>query len=193
VPGLSGFSRSLLCFHGSKTHTAKSLFCWTSRGCGNYGLSLIALSMALVWRSRTALVKGLSMGAYGLYVIGQVIWNLSSGVVPEAGVMGAIGFMALVANASVAVLLYSFRDGDANMRSVWPCSRYDAIGNIAVILAASGVFGLDQGWPDIVVAIGMAGSGFSAAVSVVRQARAELKANSMSLGGAVGLQTRRVG
>lgn len=140
----------------------------------NYGLSLAVLSLAMVWRSRAALIKGLSMGAYGLFVLGQAAWNLSSGVVPAAGVMGAVGLIALIANVLVALLLYSFRDGDANMRSVWLCSRNDAIGNLAVMLAAVGVFGLGQGWPDIVVAVGMAGLGLSAAVSVVRHARQEL-------------------
>ncbi len=158
----------------------------------NYALSLIVLSMAVVWRSRAALIKGMAMGTYGLYVLGQAAWNVTSGVTPEAGVMGAIGLLALVANGSVAVLLYSFRDGDANMRSVWLCSRNDAIGNVAVMLAAAGVLGLGQGWPDIVVAVGMAGLGLSAAFSVIRQARAELKANPGNTHRAV-LQPHRPG
>ena len=89
--------------------------------------------------------------------------------------MGGIGLLALFANGLVAVLLYTFRDGDANMRSVWLCSRNDAIGNVAVMLAAAGVFGTGSGWPDLVVASIMAGLALSAGLAVVRQARQELQ------------------
>ncbi|MGH8444830.1 MAG: cation transporter [Solimonas sp.] len=141
----------------------------------NYGLSLAVLSMAIAWRSRAALVKGLSMGAYGLYVLGQAGWNAISGVVPEAMTMGVIGAMALAVNVAVAVMLYAFRDGDANMRSVWLCSRNDAIGNLAVMLAALGVAGTGTAWPDLGVAAVMGMLAFSAAISVIRQARRELR------------------
>jgi Co/Zn/Cd efflux system component len=141
----------------------------------NYGVSLLVLSMALVWRSRAALVKGATMGIYGVFVLAQAAWNGFNGIVPEAYTMGVVGALALAANVSVAVMLYAFRDGDANMRSVWLCSRNDAIGNIAVILAAGGVFGLGAAWPDLLVAVIMAGLGLSAARSVITQARAELK------------------
>lgn len=143
----------------------------------NYGLSLFALTLAMVWRSRTALAKGLTMGAYGLFVLGEAVWHLFYATVPDARVMGWISLLALATNGSVAVMLYAYRTGDANMRSVWLCSRNDAIGNIAVMLAAAGVFGSGAGWPDAVVAMGMAGLGLSAAVSVVRQARVELSAS----------------
>lgn len=141
----------------------------------NYAVSLFVLSMGLAARARTALLKGFTMGAYGLYVLGQASWNLSQGVIPEAMTMGVVGMIALMANLGVAVLLYAFRDGDANMRSVWLCSRNDAIGNLAIVAAALGVFGSGAGWPDVVVAIGMAGLGLSAALSIVRQARSELR------------------
>lgn len=141
----------------------------------NYGVSLLVLSMALVWRSRAALVKGATMGIYGVFVLAQAAWNGFNGIVPEAYTMGVVAALALAANVSVAVMLYAFRDGDANMRSVWLCSRNDAIGNIAVILAAGGVFGLGAAWPDLLVAVIMAGLGLSAARSVITQARAELK------------------
>ena len=88
--------------------------------------------------------------------------------------MGVIGFLALVANASVAALLYAYREGDANMRSVWLCSRNDAIGNIAVMLAALGVYGTGSGWPDIAVATLMGTLGLTGAWSVVKHARREL-------------------
>ncbi|AKU21069.1 cation transporter [Massilia sp. NR 4-1] len=141
---------------------------------GNYGLSLFVLAMAPVWRSRAALVKGLTMGGYGVLVLGVTLWRASQGGVPEAATMGGIGLLALLANVLVAVLLYAYRGGDSNMRSVWLCSRNDAIGNLAVMLAAAGVFGTGQGWPDIAVAAIMAGLGLSAARSVVGQARGEL-------------------
>lgn len=141
----------------------------------NYGLSLFALTLATVWRSRTALAKGLTMGAYVLFVLVAALWHLAQGTVPDAHVMGWISLLALVANGGVAVMLYAYRSGDANMRSVWLCSRNDAIGNLAVMGAALGVFGSGAGWPDAMVAIGMGGLGISAAISVVRQARAELR------------------
>ena len=142
----------------------------------NYGLSLAVLGMAVVWRSRAALVKGLSMTAYGLFVIGKAAWVLHSGTVPEPLTMGVVGAIALVVNTGVAVLLYTFRTGDANMRSVWLCSRNDALSNLAVMLAALGVFGTGSAWPDLVVAGVMAALALSAGVTVVREARRELAA-----------------
>lgn len=142
----------------------------------NYGLSLFVLALAPVWRSRTALIKGLTMGGYGLFVLGTAAWNLSQGTVPEAVTMGVIGILAFVANLSVAALLYAYRNGDANMRSVWLCTRNDAIGNVAVMLAALGVFGTGTGWPDIIVAGIMGVLGLTAASTVIKQAHGELKA-----------------
>ncbi|HVK93519.1 MAG TPA: cation transporter [Noviherbaspirillum sp.] len=142
----------------------------------NYALSLFVLAMAPVWRSRTALIKGLTMGGYGLFVLGAAAWNLVQGTVPEAATMGTIGVLALLANVSVAVLLYTYRNGDSNMRSVWLCTRNDAIGNVAVLLAALGVFGTGAGWPDIVVAGVMGILGLTAARTVIVQARGELTA-----------------
>ena len=141
----------------------------------NYGISLTVLSMSLLWRARAALLKGLTMGVFGLFVLGKALWAFKLGVIPEAYTMGTIGFIALVANASVALMLYAYREGDANMRSVWLCSRNDAIGNVAVMLAALGVFGSGSGWPDLLVATIMAGLGLSAAVHVLTRARLELK------------------
>lgn len=140
----------------------------------NYGITLVVLSMGLVWRSRAAMVKGLSMLAFGVFVLGRAGWSIYAGVVPEPLTMGVIGALALVANVVVALMLYAFRDGDSNMRSVWLCSRNDALGNIAVMIAAAGVFGTGSGWPDLVVALIMAGLALSAGYSVVRQARQEL-------------------
>lgn len=141
----------------------------------NYALSLTVLSMGLIWRSRAAMVKGLSMAAFGLFVIGRAGWAALSGVPPEPVTMGAIAVLALLANAGVALMLYAHRDGDANQRSVWLCSRNDAVGNVAVMLAAAGVFGTGSGWPDLVVALAMAGLALSSGVAVVRQASQELR------------------
>lgn len=140
----------------------------------NYGVSLFVLTMAAVWGSRVALAKGLTMGAYGVIVLVITAWNISRGAQPEPAVMGVIGLAALAANLSVAGLLYRYRDGDANMRAVWLCTRNDAIGNIAILLAALGVFGTGSGWPDFIVAAIMATLGLTAAVTVVRHARREL-------------------
>lgn len=141
----------------------------------NYGVSLLVLGMALQWRARAALLKGLTMGAFGVFVLGRAAWAAMSGVVPEPITMGAIGTLALVANVTVALMLYAWREGDANMRSVWLCSRNDAIGNLAVMGAALGVFGTGSAWPDLVVAVVMAALALTAARSVVTQAWAELQ------------------
>jgi len=141
----------------------------------NYGVSLFALTLAAIWRSRTALAKGVTMGVFAIFVLGQAGWHLFQGNVPDARVMGAISVLALLTNGGVAVMLYAYRSGDANMRSVWLCSRNDAIGNLAVMLAALGVFGSGAGWPDALVAFGMAALGLSSAVSIIRQARMELR------------------
>jgi Co/Zn/Cd efflux system component len=140
----------------------------------DYGLSLAVLGMAAVWRSRAALVKGLSMAGYGLFVIAKAVWVLRSGSVPEPLTMGLVGALALVVNTGVAALLYTFRSGDANMRSVWLCSRNDALSNLAVMAAALGVFGTGSAWPDLIVAGVMAVLALGAGVSVIRQARSEL-------------------
>jgi cation diffusion facilitator family transporter len=141
----------------------------------NYGISLTVLSMSLMWRARAALFKGFTMGAFGLFVLASAVWSYMQGQVPEPYTMGVIGLSALIANVSVAIMLYAYREGDANMQSVWLCSRNDAIGNIAVMIAALGVFGSGSAWPDLLVAFIMACLGISAAVQVVKNARIELK------------------
>ncbi len=140
----------------------------------NYAVSLAVLAMLPVWRSRAALLKGLTMSAFGVFVLAKAAWNATAGVLPEPVIMGTVGFVALLANVSVAAMLYRYRTGDANMRSVWLCSRNDAIGNIAVMLAALGVFGMRSGWPDIIVAAIMGLLALIAAISVIRQAIREL-------------------
>jgi Co/Zn/Cd efflux system component len=141
----------------------------------NYGVSLLVLGMALRWRARAALLKGLTMGIFGVLVLGKSAWTIASGSVPEPITMGAIGSLALLANVSVALMLYAWREGDANMRSVWLCSRNDAISNLAVMAAAVGVFGTGSAWPDLAVAAVMAVLALTAARSVLAQARLELQ------------------
>ena len=140
----------------------------------NYAIALGVAGMALVWRARAALVKGFCLMVLGFWVIGSTVWHAATGTLPEAGVMGVVAILALVANGGVAFMLYRFRSGDANMRSVWICSRNDAIGNLAVLAAAAGVFGTGTGWPDIIVAAIMAALGISGGWQIVRQARGEL-------------------
>lgn len=142
---------------------------------GNYGLSLFVLGMALHWRARASLLKAASMGAFGAWVAVTTIQHAIAGTVPEAPVMGAVGALAFAVNLGVAVLLYRWRAGDSNMRSVWICTRNDAIGNLAVLVAAAGVFGSGTGWPDYVVAAVMSGLALVGAVQVARAALAELR------------------
>ena len=141
----------------------------------NYGLSLAVLAMAAPVRSRTALVKAASMGAFGVFVIGKALWNLRAGTPPEPATMGAVGVAALLVNAGVAWMLYRYRTGDANMRSVWICSRNDALGNLAVMLAAVGVFGTGSAWPDLAVAAVMGVLALAGSWTVLRHAREELR------------------
>ncbi|SDW13445.1 cation transporter [Marinobacter mobilis] len=140
----------------------------------NYVLSLSVLSMGLLWRGRAALVKGVTMLLFGVAVLAKAAWNLQSGVAPEAMTMGVVGTMALVANVSVAMVLFAHRGGDANMRSVWLCSRNDALGNLAVMLAALGVFGTGSAWPDLLVAAVMGGLAVSSGVSIIGHARSDI-------------------
>ena len=142
---------------------------------GNYAVSLLVLPLGLAWRARAALAKGLTMGAFGLFVLASTAWHLAHGVVPQALTMGAIAVVALLANTGVALLLYRYRNGDANMQSVWLCSRNDAIGNCLVIAAAVGVFGTGTSWPDVAVAVTLGTLGIASAARVIRAAGRELK------------------
>ncbi|MBW0147374.1 cation transporter [Marinobacter arenosus] len=140
----------------------------------NYILSLTVLSMGMVWRGRAAMIKGLTMATFGLVVWARAVWLAQSGITPEPLTMGAVGLLALAANVGVALMLFRFRDGDSDMRSVWLCSRNDAIGNLAVMAAAFGVFGTGSAWPDLVVAAIMGTLAITAGISVVRHARSDI-------------------
>ncbi len=146
----------------------------------NYALSLAVANLALLWRARAALLKGVTLALFGAWILASTAWGVLHGTTPHAGTMGVIGVAALVANIGVAVLLFRHRTGDANMRSVWICSRNDAIGNVAVLLAAAGVFGLGAGWPDLLVAAAMAGLSLWGAAQIIGQARGELRSAALA-------------
>ena len=140
-----------------------------------YALTLFVLGLALRWRARAALLKGASMGLFGLWVMGNSVYHLAVPGVPAAEVMTGIGTLALAANLVSAFLLYRHRHGDANMRSVWLCTRNDVLGNLAVILAGAGVFASGSNLPDVAVGAIMATLALLSARQVLRQARRELR------------------
>ncbi len=140
----------------------------------NYAISLGVAGLVLAWRARAALLKGATIMLFGLYVVGSAVWASLGDASPRPEIMGTIAVLALVTNAGVALMLYRFRNGDSNMRSVWICSRNDAIGNVAVMLAALGVFGTGAAWPDLIVAALMALLALSGGLQIVRQALTEL-------------------
>lgn len=140
-----------------------------------YALTLFVLGMALRWRARAALLKAASMGLFGLWVMGNSVYHLAVPGVPAAEIMTGVGALALAANLVSAFLLYRHRQGDANMRSVWLCTRNDALGNVAVILAGAGVFASGSNLPDVAVGAVMATLAIITARQVLRQARHELR------------------
>jgi Co/Zn/Cd efflux system component len=146
----------------------------------NYALSLGALAMGGAWISRVALLKGVAMLTYGIAVLAYAAWRIWLGMAPEPITMGVVGLLALLVNFGVAALLYRFRDGDANMRSVWLCTRNDVIANLAVLVAAAGVFGTGTVWPDVAVAAILAILGLTSGGIVIRHARAELSGRDIT-------------
>ncbi len=141
----------------------------------NYAIALFVLGRSLAWRAGTAFAKGAVMFGFGVFLAGASVYHALAGSAPEAQVMGVIGGLALAANLTCALLLFGFRGGDANLRAVWLCSRNDAIGNLAVIAAASGVFLSQTPWPDLLVGLIMASLAVWAGQSVMRQALGELR------------------
>ncbi len=142
---------------------------------GNYALGLAVLGLALHWRARAAIGKGIVMGTFGFWVAGNTLWHALNGAVPRPDLMGGVGLLALAVNLCVAMLLFRHRKGDSNRMSVWLCTRNDAIANVAVILAACGVWFTGSHWPDIAVAAVIASLGLSSAWQVIAQARGELQ------------------
>lgn len=140
-----------------------------------YAITLFVIGMPLIWRARAALFKGLTLGAMGLWVLGSTAYHVLVRGVPQAEVMGVVGFLALAANLTSVLLLLKYRNGDANVRSVWLCSRNDAIGNLAVIVAATGVWATATAWPDLIVAGVMASLFLWSSAQIVRQAQHEME------------------
>ncbi|MDF1806779.1 cation transporter [Hyphomonas sp.] len=138
-----------------------------------YGISLAVIGASVRIRTNAALAKGISLMLMGAWVFGSTMYRVFYTGVPEAGIMGVIGLMALMANLASVFILMAYKDGDSNIRSVWLCSRNDAIGNIAVMIAALGVWGTTTGWPDLIVASIMAGLFLSSSVQIIRQALEE--------------------
>lgn len=158
----------------------------------NYAISLFVVASTLRRRATAALIKGGSMALFGLWVLGLTAYQLVAGTVPRAETMGTVGALALIANVVVLWLLVSFRRGDSNMRSVWICSRNDVVGNLAVLVAASGVFATKSGWPDALVAFGMAGLALWSAGQVTAHAVRELREARRSVS-SVPASARRAG
>ena len=141
--------------------------------CATYGLSLFVLTKPPSWRANAALFKGATLAVLGLWVLSATLWRVFVTGVPEAMIMGSVGLLALAANVTCVLILMRFRNGDANVRSVWLCSRNDAIGNIAVVMAASGVVATGSAWPDLAVAAIMAGLFLTSSVKIIKQALGE--------------------
>ncbi len=140
-----------------------------------YGLSLAVIGASLRTRATAALFKGLSLGLMAVWVFGSTIYHTLILGLPSAELMGGIAVLALVANLGSVLLLLRYKDGDANVRSVWLCSRNDAIGNVVVMIAAAGVWGTGTAWPDLGVAALMAGIFVTSSVQILRQAWAEYR------------------
>ena len=147
-----------------------------------YSISLFVIGMPLVWRARTALVKGLTLAVSGTWILASTLYQSLAFSLPRPEIMGVVALLALAANLISVVLLIRFRNGDSNVRSVWSCSRNDAIGNLAVLLAASGVWATDTAWPDLLVAGIMASLFLWSAMQITKLAIRELR----TVGNAVG-------
>lgn len=148
-----------------------------------YGVSLAVIGAAVAVRTRAALLKAASLTAMALWVFGSTIYHVLILGVPRAEIMGAIGVLALIANAASVLVLVRYKDGDANVRSVWLCSRNDAIGNAAVMLAAIGVWYTGTKWPDLLVAAIMAGLFLTSSFQILRQSLHELRASKIAPAG----------
>jgi Co/Zn/Cd efflux system component len=146
-----------------------------------YGMSLAVIGMSLRVRATTALLKGASLTIMGMWVLGSTAYQVLILGVPRAEIMGVVGLLALLANMASVVLLLRYKDGDANVRSVWLCSRNDAIGNVAVMIAALGVWGTATKWPDLLVAAIMAGLFLTSSAQILRQSWRELRTGEASV------------
>lgn len=141
----------------------------------NFAVSLLVMGAALRVRAMAALAKAGAMAVFGFWLLLATVWHAMSGTVPEAPVMSAVGIAALIANGSILGLLIAYRRKDSNMRSAWICTRNDALGNLAVLFASAGVSGTGRGWPDGLVAAGMASLALWGAAQIILNAVPELR------------------
>ncbi|MAU40060.1 MAG: cation transporter [Kordiimonas sp.] len=140
-----------------------------------YAITLLVIGKPLELRAKAALLKGLSLGAMSVFVLGLTLYKVILAGQPDPMTMGAIGFVAFAANIVSVLLLLKYREGDSNIKSVWLCSRNDAIGNIAVVIAGAGVFATGTVWPDIIVAFIVAGLFLQSSIKITQQALSELE------------------
>jgi Co/Zn/Cd efflux system component len=140
-----------------------------------YGISLAVIGTSIQIRARAAILKALSLTAMAFWVLGSTAYHVLILGIPRAEIMGAIGILALAANAASVLILMRYKDGDANVRSVWLCSRNDAIGNVAVMIAALAVWGTATKWPDLLVAATMAGLFLTSSIQILRQSFREMR------------------
>lgn len=140
----------------------------------NYLISLFVIGLSMQARAKASMFKAITMGLFGVWVAIQIVISTFVGALPDSQTMSILGMVGLAVNAFVTLLLYKFREGDSNMQSVWLCSRNDAIGNIAVILAALAVAQFKTLWPDLIVAGLMAYLSLSATFKILKIAKAEL-------------------
>lgn len=145
-----------------------------------YGISLAVIGAPLAVRARAAFAKGLSLMVMSLWVFASTAWHVLVLDLPRAEVMGIVGLLALAANIASVLILVSYKEGDANVRSVWLCSRNDAIGNVAVMLAALAVWATQTKWPDLIVAAGMAGLFLASSIQILRRSLSEFRTAKLS-------------
>lgn len=138
-------------------------------------VGLLAIGWSMAWRARAALIQGIFLGALGLGVLVNTGYRFLAQEQPEAEMMGVLGFVALMLNVAAAAVLIPHRAGDANVRAVWLFSRNDAIGSLAVVVAAGLVAWTGMPWPDLVVALVIAGLFLHSSWFIVRDARSDLR------------------
>lgn len=147
----------------------------------NYGISLYVLNLSLRQKAKASLFKGISLGIVGLWVAFEALHHAMQPELPKPLLMMVISIVALAVNIGCAMLLYKYRGGDSNRESVWICSRNDAIGNVAVMIAAVGVFASSTIWPDIIVAAILGWLAISGAWKIINSSKRELKQVDSSL------------
>ncbi len=141
-----------------------------------YGFSLYVVARSSTMKAKAALLKGVIMAAFGIFVLGQAIYRIVFPQLPVFEAIGAIGLLALAANSTCFFLLWRHRADDINMSSVWLCSRNDIIANISVLFAAGGVWLTHSGWPDILIGLALAALFLRSALIVLREAIKALRA-----------------